>query len=60
MAEPLDPKEVASLNELVRVLTYTQDAIVNLLEQKGIMSKEEILEEIAAIRKEMGQDRMDA
>ena len=50
MAEKMDPKEIVSIEELVMSNVYTQEAIVNLLEKKGILRKEEVPEEIKRLK----------
>ncbi len=50
MAKKLDSKELVSFEELLVSNTYEQDALVNLLERKGIISKAELLEEIKRLR----------
>jgi len=50
MAEKLDPKETISFEELLMSNVYTQEALVNLLEKKGIITKAELLEEIKTLR----------
>jgi len=50
VAEKLDPKEVVSFEELLMSNVYTQEALVNLLEKKGIITKAELLEEIKMLR----------
>ncbi|MEO2055331.1 MAG: hypothetical protein ABGX83_08605, partial [Nitrospira sp.] len=50
MAEKLDPKEVVSFEELLMSNVLTQEAIINLLDAKGILKKEEILTEIRRLR----------
>jgi hypothetical protein len=52
MAEKLAPKETVSFEELLMSNVYTQEALINLLEAKGIISKGELLEEIKKLRKE--------
>lgn len=52
MGEKLDPKETATFEELLLSNVYTQEALINLLEKKGIINKEELLEEIKRLRKE--------
>jgi len=52
MAEKLDPKEVVSFEDLLMSNTITQEAIIRLLVEKGIVSKDEILEKIMEVRKE--------
>ncbi len=46
MAEKLDPKEIVSLEEVALAQAIEQEALVNMLEKKGIINKEELLEEI--------------
>ena len=41
MAEKLDPKEMVSFEELLISNVIEQDALVNLLEAKGIIKKSE-------------------
>lgn len=50
MADKLDPKELVTFKELLLSNVYTQEALVNLLEKKGILTKEEVLEEIKRIQ----------
>ena len=50
MAETFDPKEMVSFEELLMSNVYTQEALVNLLEAKGIIAKPELLEEIKKLR----------
>jgi len=52
MGEKLDPKETATFEELLMSNVYTQEALINLLEKKGIINKEELLKEIKRLRKE--------
>ncbi|UCE78177.1 MAG: hypothetical protein JSV13_06540 [Nitrospiraceae bacterium] len=50
MAEKLDPKELVPFEELLMANTVTQEAIINLLHDKGLINKEEILEEIKRLK----------
>ena len=50
MSEKLDRKETVSVKELAISNMYVQEALVNLLTKKGILTKEEILEEIRLIK----------
>ena len=52
MAEKLDQKEIVTTDELAVSNMYVQEALLNLLERKGIMTRKEIIEEIQRIRKE--------
>ena len=50
MAEKLNPKEMVSFEELLMSNVLEQEALVNLLEKRGIITKAEVLEEIKRIR----------
>lgn len=50
MAEKLDPKETVSFEELLMSNVFTQEALINLLEAKGIIRKSELLDEIKRLR----------
>ncbi len=52
MAERLKPKEIASFEEVLLSNIYTQEALINLLEAKGIVKRTELLEEIKRLRRE--------
>lgn len=46
MANKLDPKEVVTFEELLMSNTFTQEALIILLEKKGLINQQELLEEI--------------
>lgn len=46
IAEPFDPKEVVSIEELTISNMYEIEALMEVLIDKGIVSKEGVLEEI--------------
>ena len=50
MAEPLDPKELTNLRELDLSLIWSEEALVTLLEEKGILTRAEVLEKIKELR----------
>lgn len=50
MADKLDHKETVTFEELLMSNTVTQEAIINLLDQKGLINKQELLEEIKRLR----------
>ena len=50
MAKKQEPREAVSLEELLMSNVYTQEAIVNLLEKKGILTQKEVIEEIMRLR----------
>ncbi len=53
MAEKLDPKQVVTFEELLRSMMYEQDATRRVLVRKGLLTNEEVLEEIKVVRREM-------
>jgi hypothetical protein len=50
MAEILDPKEIVDFKELLMSEVIQSEALINLLEKKGIISKQELLEEMKRIK----------
>jgi hypothetical protein len=50
MAKKLSTKEVVSFKELLMSELIQSEALVNLLETKGIITKQELLEEIKAVQ----------
>ena len=50
MAKKLDPHETVSFEDLLTSNIYTQEALVNVLEKKGIVTKRELLEEIKKLK----------
>lgn len=44
-------KELVTFEELLMANTFTQEAIINLLHEKGLLKKEEVLEEIKRLKK---------
>ncbi|MFI5304981.1 MAG: hypothetical protein ACHQYP_09335 [Nitrospiria bacterium] len=51
MAEKIDKKETVSLEELVVSQMWEMQALYNLLEKKGLITKLELLEEMKRIEK---------
>jgi phage-related minor tail protein len=47
---PLGPKETVSFEEVLVSNVFTQEALINLLEKKGKITKAELLEEIKALK----------
>ena len=50
MAEKLDPQEVVSFEELLRSEVIQSEALINLLDRKGIITKMELLEEMKRVQ----------
>ena len=53
MAEQLDPKELASFEQLLWSEVIQSEALINLLDGKGIISKQELLEEMRRVQATM-------
>jgi len=54
MAEKLDPRqELATFDELLRAIMMEQDATRRVLVRKGLLTNEEVLEEIKVVSREM-------
>jgi hypothetical protein len=50
MAQSLDPKETEAFLELLMSEIIQSEALINLLDRKGIISKQELLEEMKAVQ----------
>ena len=55
MAIALDPKQIVSSNELLMSQVVSQEAVIRLLLEKGIFSKEEFLEMVNVVNLEIGK-----
>ncbi len=53
MAEKLDPRQVATFEELLTTVLYEQEALRRVLVRKGLLTNEEVVEEIKAVRREL-------
>ena len=50
MADKLDPKELVSFKELLMSEVIQSEALINLLDKKGIISKQELLNEMIRVK----------
>jgi hypothetical protein len=50
MADKLDPEELMSLKDMLLSEVITSEAIINLLDRKNIISKQELLEEMKRVQ----------
>ncbi len=57
MAEKLDPRQVVTFEELLRACLYEQEALRRVLVRKGVLTNEELLEEVKAVRRELDGQR---
>jgi hypothetical protein len=53
MSEKIDPNEFVDYREALLSQVLTLDALIILLEKKGVISKEEVIEEIKKLHEEM-------
>jgi len=53
MAQKVDPKEIVALEEIAYSNRMEQEAMLRLLIKKGFISKEEFLDELNLVAKEM-------
>lgn len=56
MAKPLKPKDIVSIEELTISNMYELEALIEVLGRKGIIAKDEILEEIKKMKR--GKDNI--
>jgi len=57
MAEKLDPRQVVTFEELLRAMMYEQGATRRVLVRKGLLTNEDVLEEIKVVRREIKTKR---
>ena len=50
MAEKLDQKQTVDIKELLMSEVIQSEALINLLDKKGIVSKQELLEEMKRVQ----------
>ncbi len=50
MAEQLDSSEMVTIEEMVLAQMFEQEALINVLERKGFLTKVELLEEVQRLR----------
>lgn len=51
MAKKLDLKEMVTIEELIMSNVFTQEALINLLIKKGLITNDELIEEIKRLMK---------
>ncbi len=53
MAGPIETREVVTFEELLMTVLYEQEALRQVLVRKGLLTNEEVLEEINGVRREL-------
>ena len=57
MCNKADPKQGATVEELLRACLYEQEAPRRVLVRKGLLTNEEVLEEVKVVRRELDGKR---
>ncbi len=57
MGKKAGPKQVASVEDLLWSMLFEQEALRRVLVRKGIVSNEEVFEEITAVRRDLAGKR---
>ncbi len=52
MAEKLDPRQVVTFEELLRAMMFETEDTRRVLVRKGLLTHEEVMEEIKVVRRE--------
>ena len=52
MANRIEPLQTVTLEELAISNSFEIAALVNVLERKGLLTRQEVLQELAALRKQ--------
>ncbi len=55
MGNKLDQKETATFEEVLIANTFQQEAVINILERKGLLSRNEVMKEIVELKKKAGK-----
>ena len=55
MGNKLDWKEIATFEEVLIANAFQQEAIINVLVRKGLLSRNEVMEEILELKKKAGK-----
>lgn len=53
MKKKLDPQELADFKQVLLSEVIQREALINLLERKGILNRRELLEEVGKIAEKM-------
>ena len=55
MGNKMDKKETASFEEVLVASVFQQEAVLNLLERKGLLTRQEVMQEILELKKKQGK-----
>jgi hypothetical protein len=51
MSDKLDPRQTTSIEEVLVATVFQQEAMMNLLERKGLLTRAEVMSEILELKK---------
>ncbi len=54
MEKKMDERETASFEEVLVASVFQQEAILNILERKGLLTRNEVMQEILDLKKKQG------
>jgi hypothetical protein len=57
MGNTLDPKETATFEEVLVATVFQQEAVLNILERKGLLSRAEVMQEIIELKKKQAKGK---
>jgi len=57
MGQRADPKQTVTFEELLRSILYEQEALRRVLVRKGLVTNDEVLEEVKGVRRELAGKR---
>jgi len=57
MGQAIDKRETVDLNELLTSIIIQEEALVNLLDKKGVISKQELLKEIRKVQASLAKSQ---
>ncbi len=55
MANKLDPKQTTNVEEVLVATVFQQEAMMTLLERKGLLTRAEVMQEILEMKKKAGK-----
>ncbi len=55
MGNKVDKRETASFEEVLVACVFQQDAVLNILERKGVLTRQEVMQEILELKKKHGK-----
>ncbi len=55
MGNKLDKKETATFEEALIATIFQQEAVLNILERKSLLTKQEVMQEILELKKKRGK-----